>query len=929
MNTAKSRRIPQWVCIPLSILVFAVCAFYTYASMYLAPYPGFEWNRSRNEVSTIEPCHAHQAFCEANQGTLQVGDKILTVDGVDFDESTENLYKIPFGEYRAGDSVSIAFLRDGQEQTVDWLIVGPSAVGRAYRLFILLLFWFPFWLNGSLVLFVLERRIQSRVVCLLLALFNYVTAMWLTTGAYSFTHVMCNTLVEHTLVWLIVPIYLHFHLVAPSPLIRRQRRYVFGALYAITAILALLELFQVLPLIAFSLAVLIGFLSSLGVLVFRLVFKPCPEDRQVVTLMLVGIIISFGPGIFLSIIPNLLQVTISMDLASAISWLAIPLLPFFYVYAIFKRYLGSFESRFRRALDLYSFLLLYVAIIAAVFYLGSYWLSSSGEWGAFVLVMWTLFGVAAVPLYTLFHKLFGWLVYGFAYEPGEVLQTLAVRIQAVHGSEDWAHILADELDSRFLVRQSALYLLTEENSELIYARGVDLDEGAETLQHIRHLLVDAGRYRPFADDSDLDFAWVRLVIPLRVRGKAIGAWLFGQRDPENYYSTEDIKLLTTLAAQLAAVVENDRLYKQALQEIAGRERIEEALRESEEMLRAILNATTESVMLVDDKMTILALNQTAAQRFGKDIDALVGLQISGLTALGLLSPELYDSRAATLERVLRTGKPAQLEDERNGMVFDAYFYPVFDADGKVRRLAIFARDVTAHRQAEQQVVRAERLAAMGQIATALVHEINNPLQAIRSNLEMLVDFDLGSDESKERLGIAVEEIQHLARITRRVLEFTQSTQEAPSRVSVTQLVRKALALAGEQLELAHIHVKANFPDQSAYICVTQSQITQVLLNLIANVSEIVPDGGLLDIVVSANGDVARISLTGSGPNFVPGETEHLFDTFYATESVNSGLGLWVGRSIVERHGGTITVQSLEDERGLTFTVTLPVHSVLD
>ena len=67
MNTAKSRRIPQWVSISLPILIFVVCVFYTYASVYLAPYPGFEWTRSGGEVTTVEPCYARQALCEANQ----------------------------------------------------------------------------------------------------------------------------------------------------------------------------------------------------------------------------------------------------------------------------------------------------------------------------------------------------------------------------------------------------------------------------------------------------------------------------------------------------------------------------------------------------------------------------------------------------------------------------------------------------------------------------------------------------------------------------------------------------------------------------------------------------------------------------------------------------------------------------------------------
>lgn len=924
MSAVDGKRIPRWISIPFSLLALAVCLFYTYAAVYLAPYPGFEWGAG-NKVASIDPCRARQALCEANQGALQVGDKILAVNGVDF-ESTGSPQEIPFGEYRSGDSVSITLLRDGQEQTVDWLMAGPSAAGRAFRLFILVLFWLPFWLNGTLVLFVLGPRGQSRLTCLLLASFNYVTAIWLTAGSYSSTHVMYSTLVEHALSWLLVPIYFHFHLVAPSPLLRRWRRYVLGLLYAIAAVFALLELFQVLPVTAFGLAVLLGFLSSLGVLIFRLIFKPCPEDRRAVILMLVGIAISLGPGVFLSIVPILLRISLSIDWASVISWLAVPLLPFFYVYAIFKRYLGFFESRFRRGLGFYSFLLLYVAAIATVFYLGSYLLRPSGEWDTFVVAMWTLFGVAAVPLYTLFQKSFGRLAYGVTYDMADMLHAFSTKVQAIVGSEEWMRVLADELDSRLLIHQSALCLFIDSEPEAVYAHGVDSGEMLRTCQHAQQLLTDAGQYRPFAEGSEDHFDWVRLAIPLLIRGKIVGVWLFGQRDPDSYYSEDDIKLLTTLASQAAVIVENDHLYDKALQEIAERAQMEEALRESEEKLQAVLNATTESVFLLDDQGAVLSLNQTAARRLGKDIDAVAGLRASALVSSGVLPPELLDSRMAAIGKVFRSGEPIQFEDEREGKIYDSSVYPVFDADGKVRRVAVFARDITAHRQAEQRAVQAERLAAMGQIAGALAHEINNPLQAVRSNLEMLVDFDLGSDESRERLGIALEEIQYLGRVTHGVLEFTQPAKEDFRQVSVAELLQKALALADERLKLAHVQVATTLPDQPALIFAVPHQIVQALFNLIANAVETMPRGGRLDIAVRANGDMVNLSFTSSGTLFMSDQIEHLFDPFFADEVGNAGLGLWISRGIVERHRGTISVQTLEGDQGVTFEVALPLHS---
>jgi PAS domain S-box-containing protein len=925
MSTADGKRIPRWVSILLSVFVFAVCVFYTYAAVHLASYPGFEWQGSTNEISFIDPCRAHQALCEANRGILQVGDKILAVNGVDFDESSKNLHVIPFSEYRPGEPVSIKLLRDGQEETVDWRIVGPSAADRVNRLFILLLLFVPFWLNGTLVLFFIGPRSRSRLTCLLLASFNYATAVWLTTGAYSSMHVMHNVLVERALSWFLVPIYFHFHLVAPSPLIRRQRRCVFGPLYAIAAVFALLELLQVLPIGAFGLAILLGFLSSLGVLIFRVVSSRRSEDRQAVILMLIGVSISFGPAILLSIIPTLLGVSLSMDLAPVVSWLAIPLLPFFYVYAIFKRYLGSFESRFRRGLGLYSFLLLYVAAIATVFYLGSYLLVSTGGWGTFVAVMWALFGIAAVPLHNLFQKSFGRLVYGVTYDMSDMLHVFSTQVQTIVGSKEWTRVLAEELDSRLLIHQSALCLLIDGEAELIYVYGVDSDEMRITCQNTRQLLRDARRYRPIIEDSEDEPDWVRLAIPLQIRGETVGIWLFGRRDPDSYYLETDVRLLTALASQIAVIVENDRLYDHALQEIDERVQMEKALLESEEKLQAVLNATTESVLLLDDRGVILSLNQTAARRFGVDVDTMVGLYASDLVSSGMISSGLLDSRMTAIDGVFRSGEPVQFEDERAGIVYDTSIYPIFDIDGKVRRVAIFARDVTAYKQAEQRAVQAERLAAMGQIAGALAHEINNPLQAVRSNLEMLVDFNLRADESRERLGIALEEIQYMARVTYGVLELTKPLKQDLRRVSAAELLQKALVLADERLKLAQAQVVTTFPDQPVFILTVPDHIVQALFTLIANTSEAMPSGGRLDIAVRANGDRANLSLISNGVTLAPGQIDHLFDPFFADEVGDAGLGLWISRAIVEQHSGTISVQNLGD-RGVVFEITLPLHS---
>jgi PAS domain S-box-containing protein len=129
-------------------------------------------------------------------------------------------------------------------------------------------------------------------------------------------------------------------------------------------------------------------------------------------------------------------------------------------------------------------------------------------------------------------------------------------------------------------------------------------------------------------------------------------------------------------------------------------RTEATLRESEKLVRAILDATTESVLLLDKQGTILSINETAARRFGRSVEEIVGLNAWDVTS-GLIPPDLIKSRREQLNKVIRSGEPIRFEDQREGMIFDTNYYPIFDADEKISRVAIFGHDITEQRRAEQ------------------------------------------------------------------------------------------------------------------------------------------------------------------------------------------------------------------------------------
>ncbi|MBN1979775.1 MAG: GAF domain-containing protein [Anaerolineae bacterium] len=550
----NSLRMPNWRLVLLSVLVLAVCFFYTYAAVYLAPYPGLTWGLDW-VVTAVEPCETNLAWCEANRGSLQVGDQMLVVGGLTHGEFLRDKTSVTFSGYGPGETVSITFLRGDEELTAGWQMLGPTNASRFRRLMDSLPLCIPFWAAGTLILVLLRPRdLRWR----LLILFNYVAAIWLAAGAHSTRGVACASPVQHVFAWLWAPIYLHLHLVVPSPLFQRYRRYFLLPAYAITAVLAALEIFQVLPNVASYLGLVLAFSLSFGLLVFRLLRRDS-ADELAVRLILIGMGLAFGPAIVLWIVPLLLGTSLPGELTLYILSFAIPSLPFFYIYAIYKRRLGTLEFRANRLLSSYSFFLLYATAFALVFSIGGQWLNAGSV--VFGLVISTLFVILALPLRARFQRLIDRLAYGARHDPDEIVRVFANRITTALDHGALAQLLADEVMPSLLIRQSALVLIEDGRFAPVYVEGVELEEAPEMAQKIRELLDRAGRYRPPGTEAADELAWVRLAIPLQVRGKMVGAWLFGRRDPDDYYPQGDVVLLHTLADQVAVAVENGRLFQ--------------------------------------------------------------------------------------------------------------------------------------------------------------------------------------------------------------------------------------------------------------------------------------------------------------------------------------------------------------------------------
>ena len=270
-----------------------------------------------------------------------------------------------------------------------------------------------------------------------------------------------------------------------------------------------------------------------------------------------------------------------------------------------------------------------------------------------------------------------------------------------------------------------------------------------------------------------------------------------------------------------------------------------------------------------------------------------------------------------------------LRDDRTESAFDADDIDTF------RQLAIGAARVIESSQAYERVKERDRLAALGEMAAGLAHEIRNPLGAIKGAAQLLITADgkpAGNQtETTEFLQIIVEEANRLNNVVTRFLDYARAERpgrEGADKVDLNAVVRKTVQLlrqdAGTKVELA-----CALDDQLPHVAGDPESLLQVFLNLGQNALQAMPDGGTLEILTTRRrrsrlgyGQFCEVRFRDTGIGIPRDRLKKLFIPFYTTKQKGTGLGLAISHRIINQHGGTIEVRSTIGQ-GSTFSVFLP------
>lgn len=236
----------------------------------------------------------------------------------------------------------------------------------------------------------------------------------------------------------------------------------------------------------------------------------------------------------------------------------------------------------------------------------------------------------------------------------------------------------------------------------------------------------------------------------------------------------------------------------------------------------------------------------------------------------------------------------------------------------------------ALRQKQEELLRSERLAAVGKISAQIAHEVRNPLSSIGLNVEMLEEqlqtagFKTDSErkEAEQLVKSVTRELDRLTELTEEYLRMARQPVPQAQREDVHALLDQVVAFSKEELERARVKVVRNEPDDPLWALADGAQLRQVLLNLIRNAREAMASGGTLTLATSAYDGEVQISVTDDGPGIAPDVQKRMFEPFFSTKPSGTGLGLSVSRQIIQAHRGSLSLESAPG-KGTTFVMRLP------
>jgi signal transduction histidine kinase len=475
-----------------------------------------------------------------------------------------------------------------------------------------------------------------------------------------------------------------------------------------------------------------------------------------------------------------------------------------------------------------------------------------------------------------------------------------------------------------------------------------------------------------------------MLVPLRYRGRTNGLLTLEKSRAEEF-SVYDTHLITVIAGHLAGLLEYSRLREEAeararnlglihevVQEVIGLLNKQEVVQITAELLVQYFGYEFAVILLVDEEHRAVVCGAGGSRAPSgaallSEFSQLTNGAGDGITKHVLLTGEsllVNDVSQSPIYRTIKGWDGSELcvslkDGDRVIGLMDIESsskmpsgkttswpwsrWPVFcqrdiNAD-QYQRSQLTVRElrqtqqelqtrIEAQLEAERRLIQAEKLAAVGEMAAGIAHELNNPLTTVAGFTELVLEDLHQNAESRPDLELVLREARRARDVVRRLLDFSRRSESERTRVDLNELMGDVLSLTNHLMHTSGIQLEVTLGKNLPWVSVDRNQMKQVFLNLFHNAIQAMPTGGQLFIRTAPRQSEGRKWVTASikdtGAGIAPEHRERIFEPFFTTKSAQggTGLGLSITYGIVSDHGGDITVES-ELGKGTCFTVWLP------
>jgi PAS domain S-box-containing protein len=420
------------------------------------------------------------------------------------------------------------------------------------------------------------------------------------------------------------------------------------------------------------------------------------------------------------------------------------------------------------------------------------------------------------------------------------------------------------------------------------------------------------------------------VSPLHINGQVKGAVIVGFG--EKQFCDERAQRLIDAATQMAAMSVNLSAHYEAAMDAS----INQAKEENRKFTETVLDALPVSLYVIDKDYRIVTWNRN--REIG--LQGVPREEVIGRNVFEVLTKYPHGELSREFERAFRTGKIERIEQRTTDSNGTSKHWlvskiPMRDSDtGEVTHVITVGEDVTVRVEAIHAVGRAEKLAAVGRLASGVVHEINNPLATISACAEALETrvtegvFDVSPEveDLREYLSLIRSEAFRCKTITNGLLDFSRVRTGNRTPIDMGLTIKSSARLIAHQKRGDNIEIKLELDENLPPISADEGQMQQAVIALSTNAIDAMQGGGTLTLRASSQNGRVVVEIQDTGHGIAPEDLPKVFEPFFTTKEIGkgTGLGLAVCYGIVTEHGGRLAVRSNVGV-GTTFTMYLPIH----